>query len=341
MQAARTVGRFLVSTLLVLSTTCGETFAADAAAAKANVLVRITGTSRTGRSGVAESAAAQTVEVGQTAIIGVAGDFGGAMASGGWPVGDADSRAWRVEARLLGISFESVDLSVTWRRYEPAGRSDGAGPGDTRVLRLSAGQRHVLDFAPSDSPTSELANVFVEISAARVADARDVVLMEYDFWLVHESRSGKKTTSHQSYGSYDFAKAAFNPLKFGLDGGVVPDGMDAPVAVSVTATLTGRLRPDGNVEVTLATEAWLQCGDGRSGGAGVKEFVANDGETVSVELPESFGYCTVPGTVVVPPGARPGVTASRDGLRISSRDFFDGDQFSLLVRVRRFERRPR
>jgi hypothetical protein len=341
MHATRTASRYLGLALLLVPTTCAAAFAADPAPARANVSVRISGTSRTGRSGVAESASAQTLEVGQTVTIGAAGDFDGAMASGGWPVGDAASIAWRVEARLLRVSFETTELSITWRRYEPAGRGGGAGPGDTRVLRLSAGQRHVLDLVQSGSPTSALANLFVEITAARTEDARDLVIMEYDFWLVHESGSGKKTTSHQSYGSYDSAKAAFDSLTFGFDGSLVPGGANGPVAVSITATLTGRLRPDGNVEVTLGTEAWLQCGAGRSGGAGVKEFIAKEGETVSVELPASFGSCTVTGTGVVPPGARPGVTATGDGLRVSSPEFFDGDRFSLLVRVRRFQRPPR
>lgn len=341
MQAARTVIRVLGLTLLLISATCGAAFAADAPPVKADVSVRISGTGRTGRSGIAESAVAQTIAVGQTAIIGVAGDFDGAMASGGWPIGSPDSIAWRVEARILAVSFETIHLSVTWRRYEPGARSGGAGPGDTRVLKLGAGQRHVLDLAQSDSPTSDLANVFVEIAAARAEEDGDRALLEYDFWLVHESRAGRKTTSHQSYGNYDFAKAAFNPLTFGLDGSIVPDGSNGPIAVAVSAQLTGRLRPDGNVEVTLGTEAWLQCGQGRSGGAGVKEFVAKAGETVSIELPGSLGSCTVAGTSVVPADARPGVAATLDGLRVASREFFDGDRFSLLVRVRRFERPAR
>jgi hypothetical protein len=188
---------------------------------------------------------------------------------------------------------------------------------------------------------ADLANVFVEISAARAPDERAAVVMEYDFWLVHESRTGRKTTLHQAYGSYDSAKAAFTPLTFGLDGGVSPKGTNGPVAVEVTGTLTGRIRPEGGVEVTLASEAWLRCGEGRSGGAGVKEFVANEGETVSVELPASFGKCMLPGAAVVPPGSRPGIAAVPGGLRLSSREFFEGDRFSLLVRVRRFERPPR
>ena len=336
MQAARAVTRVLGLTLLLISATCGAASAADAAPVKASVSVRISGTGRSGRSGVAESVAAQMIAVGQTAVIGVAADFDGAMSSGDWPIGSPDSIAWRVEARLLAVSFETVQLSVTWRRYKPGARSGGAGPGDTRVLKLGAGQRHVLDLAQSDSSTSDLANVFVEIVAARAEEDRERLLLDYDFWLVHESRSGKKTTAHQSYGNWDFAKAAFNPITFGLDGSIVPDGSNGPIAVAVSAQLTGRLRPDGNVEVTLGTEAWLQCGQGRSGGAGVKEFVAKEGETVSIELPASLGSCTLAGTSVVPPDARPGVAATRDGLRVASREFFDGDRFSLLVRVRRF-----
>ena len=266
MQAARAVTRVLGLTLLLISATCGAAFAADAPPVKADVSVRISGTGRTGRSGIAESAAAQTIAVGQTAIIGVAADFDGAMASGGWPVGGADSIAWRVEARLLAVSFETVHLSVTWRRYEPGASGDGAGPGDTRVLKLGAGQRHVLDLAQSDSPTSDFADVFVEITAARAEEDRERPLLEYDFWLVHESRSGKKTTAHQSYGNWDFAKAAFNPITFGLDGSIVPDGSNGPIAVAVSAQLTGRLRPDGNVEVTLGTEAWLQCAEDAAAG---------------------------------------------------------------------------
>ena len=342
MQLAPAVRRVILGSLVLLATSGGAAPPAEATGSKANVQVRIVGTSRTGRSGVAESAAVKTIDVGQAAVIGVAADFDGAMASGGWPVGGAGSMAWRVDARLLSVSFENVELSVTWRRHTPAGSgAEGVEHGDTRVLRLSRGQRHVLDFVASDGEASDLVNVFVEVSADRAPDEQPAQIMEYDFWLVHESRTGQKTTLHQSYGSYDIAKAAFAPLPFGLDGTVSPKGAIGPVAVEVTGTLTGRLRPEGGVEVTLGTEAWLRCGKGRSGGGGVKEFVANEGETVSVELPASFGQCLVPGVAAVPPGARPGLAPVPGGLRLLSREFFEGDRFSLLVRVRRFERPPR
>lgn len=340
MHATRYLARVLGWTLVLTAAGSGSAHADDASQTKANVSVRISGTSRSGRSGATESEARHTLKVGQSAIIGVYADFDGAMGSGGWPAGGNSSYAWRVEARLLAVTFETVELSMTWTRHDPGSRGDGSGSGDTRVLRLSADQRHVLDLVQSDSPASTLANIFVEVEAARAPGDAERAVLEYDFWLLHEGRTGQKTTAHQSYGGYQGAKvsAGFTPLMFGFDGGVMADGSSGPLAVSVKAHLTGRLRPDGRIDVTLGTDAWLECGAGRSGGSGVKEFVALDGETVSVEVPASFGGCTVSGANAVPSGARPGLTSTPGGLRVSSRDFFAGDHFSLLVRVRRFVR---
>lgn len=73
----------------------------DASYPKARVSVHITGTSRTGRTGVPTSAAGHTIAIGQTAVIGVTGDFSGAMGSGGWPIGGilCTPGVWRLESR--------------------------------------------------------------------------------------------------------------------------------------------------------------------------------------------------------------------------------------------------
>jgi hypothetical protein len=288
---------------------------------------------------VSQAVAAHTLMVGQTAVIGVHGNFDGAIGSGGWPAGGDTEYAWRVEVRLLSARFETVELAVAWERYAPGARGDAAaGPGDRRVLKLSSEQRHVLDLVHSDSPTSDLANLVVEVESSRASEPAAGVVLDQGMWLVHESRAGKKTTQHQSYGGYQgttISAFAFTPLGFTLDGELAGSAAAAPVTVSVNARLTARLRSDGDFDVTLATEAFLACGGGRSGGGGIKEFVAHDGETIAVEVPLVMGACTVDGSHAVSPGARPGVTATAAGLRVSSREFFDGDRLSLLVRVRR------
>jgi hypothetical protein len=312
-------------------------YAQDASRLKANVSVHISGTSRTGRTGVPTSEATHTVAVGQTAVIGVSGGFSGAMGSGGWPIGGDTSYAWRVETRVKAIESNTVELTVAWQRFAPGNRADGAGVGDVRVIRLSTTERHVLDFVHTDDASSPTVNLLVEIEASRAPELEEGVVLDYDFWLVHEDRFGTKTTEHQSYGGFqgDKMSVAFKPLGFNLDGTRAPDAAAAPLRVSVNGHLTGYLKPDGAIDASLSTEVWLACGSGRSGGGGVKQFVAREGETVSVEVPASIGWCTIAGTRVVPADARSGVSATPAGLRVTSREFFTGDRFSLLVRVRR------
>jgi len=67
----------------------------------------------------------------------------------------------------------------------------------------------------------------------------------------------------------------------------------------------------------------------------VKEFVAREGETVSVEVPLAMGACTLDGIHAAPRGTKRGVTDTPAGLRVSSREFFEGDRLSLLVTVGR------
>jgi len=330
---------FAVCALTVAAPLALPVYADDVSQPKADVSVRISGTSRAARSGVSQSVATHTLVVGQASVIGVHGNFDGAIGSGGWPGGGNTEYAWRVEVRLLSARFETVELAVTWRRYAPGARDDdAAGPGDRRVLKLSADQRHVLDLVHADSPTSDLANLVVEVEASRAGEPAEGVVLDEGMWLVHEDRAGKKTTQHRSYGGYQgttIGAFVFTPLGFTLDGELAGSAAAAPLSVSVKARLTARLRSDGSFDVTLATEAALACGRGSTGGGGIKEFVAHDGETVAVEVPLVMGWCTIDGSHAIPQGGTPGVKDTPAGLRVSSQEFFEGDRLSLLVRVRR------
>jgi hypothetical protein len=330
-------GLLLACALALGTTLAWPVYAEDASQPKANVSIHISGTSRTGGSGANQSTATHTLAVGQSTVVGVHADFEGAIGSGGWPVGGVTSHAWRVEARLLAVNGEAVEVSVTWRRYAPGARGELAGSGDTRVLKLTVDERHVLDLVHSDDPTSDLANIVVEVEARRAEEPAERIVWDYDFWLVHERAKGGKTTEHQSRGGFqgESTPVAFTPLSFGLNGEAMPQGGDGPIGVSVGIRVAGRRRPDGNIDVTLGTEAWLACGQGRGGGSGVKGFVAREGETVSVEVPLAMGACTLDGVHAAPPGTKRGVTDTPAGLRVSSREFFEGDRLSLLVTVRR------
>jgi len=309
-------------------------------AGKASVGVRILGTHRAGATGVSSGGTGGELEVGQAGTYGVYGDFSGALGAGGWPVRGTDTaHAWRVEARLLSLRADSVELAVEWSRLASAAEQSVPEVGDRRVFRLKADERHLLDLVQSDDPASAVANLVVELTAKQVEDpAYAGVSLAYDLWLVHQSRAGEKTTKRVQVAGSQGAMMVFAFPKWGfrLDGTVVPGEGDPPLTLSVGGTVLGRLRPGGGIEVVLDGSLQLGCRSGGiGGGSGTKSYVARDGETVEVELPFGSGYC---GTITgesIPPNVRPGVSVFGAGLRVSNREFFEGDRLSLLVAARR------
>ena len=309
-------------------------------AEKASVGVRILATYRDGATGTAVGATGGELEVGQAGTYGVHGDFRGARGAGGWPVANTGALyAWRVEARLFSIEADTVVLAVNWSRHARAAAQDAPEAGDRRVVRLKAAERHVLDLVQSDAADSPIANLMVEVSAKRVEDpAYAGVSIAYDLWLVHRSRTGQKTTGRVQAAGAQGATVAYSFPRwgFGLDGTVVSGETDPPLILSVGGTVLGRLRHDGAVDIVVGGSLQVGCRNGGvGGGGGTKSYVAQDGETVEVELPFGSGYCGTITGETMPPNVRPGVTASGTGLRVSIREFFEGDRLSLLVTARR------
>ena len=307
---------------------------------KASFGLRILSTHRNGATGTSSGGTGGPLDVGQSGTYGVHGDFRGALGAGGWPVAATDtSYAWRVEARLLSIQADTVELAIDWHRRAPAAAQDAQEAGDRRVFKLKGDERHVLDLVQSDESASPIANLVVEVTARRIEDpAYAGVAIAYDLWLVHQSRAGEKTTSRVQVAGLQGATMVFAFPRWGilLDGKVVPGESNSPLTLSVGGTVLGRLRPDGAFEVVVDGSLRLGCRNGGiGGGGGTKSYVAQDGETVEVELPFGSGYCGTITGETIPPNVRPGVSAFGAGLRVSNREFFEGDRLSLLVAARR------
>ena len=329
----------LVATVASMTSTTGY---AQEHRPKAHVEVRLLSTARAGATGSASASTGRTLAVGQTGTIGVAGDFSGGSGTGGWPIGGTGDVAWRVDARIVAVEIDTVEVAIKWGRYRPGVGHEEREVGDDRVVRLMTGQRHVLDLVHASASSSPLANLVVEIEARQVEDPAYVgAPIGYDIWFVHESRTGQKTTRRaQIVGSQaDWKAFEFRPLGFSLDGAPLPAEASAPVGAYLEGELLGRLRPDGSVGLAIRNRFGIECAtggtNGRSGGRGEKELVAGDGETVSLELPVSIGWCTVSAPSSTPSNARRGVTAVKGGLRVTASEFFSGERFSLLVTARR------
>jgi hypothetical protein len=312
---------------------------AQQTAAKAHIRVSLLTTYRA-EATRSMSSTGSDLAVGQSGTIGVYGDFSGSRGAGGWPIGVGDDGfAWRVEARLVSVQFDNVEVAISWGRYRPVTGREAAEVGDTRVINLKSNERHVLDLVQSEKPESPIFNLVVQVEARQTEDpAFANVSIGYDLWLVYEDSAGTRTTRRAQPvgGQGEMTQFAFRPFGFALDGKAVPADGNAPITVAVDGAVLGRIRSDGAIELAVDGRLGLGCGPGGLGGSGGRRtYVAHDGETVSVEFPWAYGWCGWDTSATVPASARPGVSRTKTGIRVTSREFFKGDKLSLLVTARR------
>ena len=322
------------------------TTSAQSTAPKARVELRLLSTQRSGATGPAASTGGE-LAVGEKWVAGVYGDFDGSHGAGGWLVGGTAGYAWRLEARLVSVGINSVQVAITWGRYHRGSGAETPEVGDSRVVNLMTAQRHVLDSVQSEDPESDEANFVVEIGANLVEDpAYANAAIDYDVWFVHDDDAGQKTARrlHIVGSQGEWRAFSFRPFGFGLDGSLLAVGAPAPVVANADGEIIGRLRADGTIGLAIRNRFGIDCSvEGMPGGSGAnvsrgrgeKELIARDGETISLEMPTGIGWCTIspPPDDRVP--ARAGVKTMKGGVRITGADFFRGDRFSLLVTVRR------
>jgi hypothetical protein len=128
----------------------------------------------------------------------------------------------------------------------------------------------------------------------------------------------------------------FAPLKFGIDAASPGDGSDGFVNVVLKGTLTGRVKPDGTIEITLASVRSIDCTSGLSAHeSGTKTFISAPEETTAVDYPWAFGYCPLSSRVVKPARARAGIVENDGRLQVNYKEFFAGERTSILVTARR------
>ena len=241
--------------------------------------------------------------------------------------------------RRLTNAGEAVRLDVTWSRSELSNGIAQSTASDRRTIALKEGERHVLDFIAIAAPESAIANAVLEIEVPRnEVPGYGNDTLAYDVWLVHETAAGRKLTRHlTTAGSQGQATPfAFAPLRFGIDAASPGDGSEGPVNVTLKGTLTGRVKPDGRIDITLTSERTIDCTSGMSAReSGTKAFVSAPDETTAVDYPWAFGYCPLSRGVAKPAHARPGVVERDGGLRVDLKQFFAGEKTSILVTARR------
>jgi hypothetical protein len=201
--------------------------------------------------------------------------------------------AWSADARLLEASTDRLLLSVTWRRFERGsdGKAVEVASEDISSVELREGERVLLDLARPPGSTC-FRNSALEITARLKEDpalaARQIA---YDVWLVHEATGGKRTTARTQLTGSQGERLPFAFPKEKLPALASGGAADAKLQVGVSGDLRGRVRADGALELSLATERMLSyvdadgSNDGGVGEGGEKVVRVQPGESIRMELP--------------------------------------------------------
>jgi hypothetical protein len=206
------------------------------------------------------------------------------------PTGPLPENGWRwdVVGELRRASIDSIELSLAWRRLEPApGGGERVVAEGRRDVTLPENKGHLIDFvdlaASRRAPTSAH-NAALEILAA---PAEDETLAErrvaYDLWLVDEADGKRGDVRRWQVIAKQGEKIPFDfeRLRWQFQ--------DAPAAIEtrVEGSFRGRVRADGKIDVAIAAvrSTGSSARDWMLASGGDKRVAMSSGETVRVELP--------------------------------------------------------
>jgi len=197
---------------------------------------------------------------------------------------------WTVRFTLNAAEIDRIAVDVDVERQD-----DGLG-GARRTLRqliLTEGAPHILDFVESSGRTCGQASAVLEVSAVAIeSPALSRRLLNYDLWLTQRDGTGREWTRREARTAEQGERVdfRFQPLMWSTTMLMPSLGIDLTIDERVSGSIRGRLRADGQLELSLATSRRLGHGNGWTGSeGGTKVFTARAGEAVSVELPRMGG----------------------------------------------------
>ena len=281
-------------------------------------------------------------------------------ASDGTPTIDQSGRprghVWKVTRTGVSHANGMLTFDLDWMRYDAGAPAPGASA--RQRITLKEGATYTIDMLRAAVPgRCNAGSVIVEVEADTIeAPAFADTVLTYDVWVTHQDASGKKETKHLvvtgkqgKTADFDFAPFRFDVPK------LAPDQYDLDLVTRVMGVIKGRLREDGKVNVDLETRRMdrLERADqpspptARAGGRKALEVRLD--ETIEIELPQPSGvnaHVASPqssgisgrmgiGARGAAPPAGPAVALKDGAIVVNIKEFFEGDRFSVLIRVRK------
>lgn len=263
---------------------------------------------------------------------------------------------WKVTRTGVSHTDGKLTFDLEWARYD-GGSASPAASGSQR-LTLNEGAKYPIDMIrPAAAGDCNTAAVVLEVEAGTIeSPAFADAILAYDLWLTHQDESGKKQTRHLLLMGKHGKTASFDfvPLRFDVPP-LAPNQYDFDLVTRVLGTIKGRVREDGRIDIELETQRIdrLERSDDpkppqpRAGGR--KTLALRPGETVEIELPRMSGFhahaasadstgfsgrITGSAAGAQMPAPAPAI-AFKDGMIVVNfKEFFAGDRFSVLIRVR-------
>ena len=146
---------------------------------------------------------------------------------------------WHVDVRLLEVTANTISIDVSWQRNSHAAPDERLQY--SQRLKLTQGESRTIDLIHVPGPTCLGAELVVE-GDIRDEPAVQGKIVEWDLW----ASTGPKTAARQR-----FRSVQGNTTQFTFDLLAIP-GSEDDEHVLFAGTVAGRVRLDGNIEVSVS-----------------------------------------------------------------------------------------
>ncbi|MDH3626437.1 MAG: hypothetical protein OEV00_01130 [Acidobacteriota bacterium] len=262
---------------------------------------------------------------------------------------DGSAHLWWVDVEVVEATTQRIELAIDWNRHDrdDAGNSRVAREG-RRTIVLEEEQSHVIDFLEPDVDPEAAGrcglNVLYELSASVIEDPKLAdTRLQYFFWVFDYEDGNRQFHTVYASGTQG-EQVEVEPVS--LRWPIVrrtPDGKTADVVAEIRASLRGRKRVDGSIDLYLGARRKIGVARpglaprGGVGGGGHRMFNIRPGETIELVMPKPQGWSTERidpagkrGQVESEPDAE-GIAVAENTVRVKFGSFFAERSMSIFV----------
>lgn len=168
---------------------------------------------------------------------------------------DRAAAAWLVEARLLDVGHGEATLDLKWtRRVNRADLTPAGSFTSAERITLREGDSRILDLIRTTHRSSAGCGSFGLTYGVQFEGPRTLsdAAIGYDLWLVQKDADGELVTDRYRVTAKQGQQVDyfFKPLSYTADGRRSDDAA-AAILMNVSGAIRGRVRTDGNIDLTV------------------------------------------------------------------------------------------